>query len=180
MEDFSRMRIALLLVLTLAASSSLLRAAASHEATYVVGNLDGIEAGAAGIVNVDADRLTFRSGKLTIEAPFSKITGTELGAKLTHSEDVPLYKVWQLHKRYGDRTTYQNFTVNFTDAGGHEQTMTLEMPANAVASMHETLERQTGQKARRQRDDWWGDDVWRTDRNHQSWDQSAALATSSK
>ena len=174
------MRVVSLLILTLAASSSLLRAATSHEATYVVGNLDGIEPGAGGIVHVGADRLTFRSGKLTIDAPFSKITGTELGAKLTHSEDVPLYKVWELHKRFGDKTTYQNFTVNFTDASGHEQSMTLEMPASAVALMHETLERQTGQKARRQRDDWWGDEIWRTDRNHESWDQSAALATTAK
>ncbi len=171
------MRIASLLVVTLAAGSSLLHAATSYEATYVVGNLDGIEPGAGGIVHVGADRLTFRSGKLTIDAPFSKITGTELGAKLTHSEDVPLYKVWELHKRFGDKTTYQNFTVNFTDAGGNAHTMTIEMTANAVAAMHETLERQTGQKARRQQDDWWGDDIWRTDRNHQSWDQTAALGS---
>jgi hypothetical protein len=175
------MRIAFLLVLTLAVSSSLLRAAASHEATYVVGDLDGIETGAAGIVHIDADRLTFHSGKLTIEAPFAKISTTEMGAKLTHTDDAPRHKAWGLHKAPVDKTVYQNLIVNFKAASGKEQTMTLEMTDVDVAETFNTLELRTGQRVRRQREDgWWGDDVWRTDRNHQTWDQSAALATSPK
>src|SRR6266853_6177 len=103
------MRTASLLFLTLAAP--LLHGATNREATYVVGNLDALEPGAEGIVRLDGDALTFRSGKVTIEAPYAKISATEMGPTLTHSEDVPLYKVWQLHKRFADRTMYQNFTV---------------------------------------------------------------------
>jgi hypothetical protein len=171
------MRFVSLVLVTLAALASPLRAVTNREGTYVVGNLDGLEPGAEGIVHVDGDGLTFRSGKVTIEAPYAKITATEMGPTLTHSEDVPLYKVWQLHKRFADRTMYQNFTVNFKDAAGNDRSMTLEVTAAAAAEMHETLERRTGQKARSQQDDWWGDDLWRTDRNHHAWDQTAALGS---
>lgn len=171
------MRTASLLVLTVALGSSSLRAAASREATYTIGDLDGLEPGASGIVQLDNQGLKFHSGKITIDAPYSKISSAELGAKLTHSEDVPLYKIWELHKRFADKTTYQNFIVNFKDARGDEHSMTLEMTESAAAELHETIERRTGAKARSQRDDWWGDDMWRTNRNHQTWDQSAALGS---
>ncbi len=171
------MRIAFLAAVMLAACSPCLHAAANREATYVVGNLDGLEPGAAGIVLVDSDGLKFRSGKITIDAPFTKIASTELGAKLTHSEDVPLYKIWELHKRFAEKTAYQNFIVNFKDAHGMEQTMTLEMTASAAADVREMLERRTGEKAKRQQEDWWGDDIWRTNRNHQTWDQTAVLGS---
>jgi hypothetical protein len=171
------MRTTSLAVLTLAACTSLLHAATNREATYVVGNLDNLEPGAEGTVHIDGDGLTFRSGKVTIEAPYAKIATTEMGPTLTHNEDVPLYKVWQLRRRFADRTMYQNFTVNFKDSAGNDHTMTLEVTAAAAAELHETLERRTGQKARSQQTNWWGDDLWRTNRNHQDWDQSAALGS---
>ncbi|HEV2200625.1 MAG TPA: hypothetical protein VGR73_12450 [Bryobacteraceae bacterium] len=172
------MRAASLLALTLAACG-LSHAATNSEATYVVGNLNGLEPGAEGTLQLDGDRLTFRSGKLTIEAPYAQVTGAELGAKLTHSNDAPpLYKVWQLHKRFGgDKTIYQNFTVTFKDASGNDQTMTLEMTERAAAETQETLEVRTGRRAHQQRDDWWGDDRWRTNRNHETWDKTAALGS---
>jgi hypothetical protein len=104
-----------------------------------------------------------------------------MGAKLIHTDDAPSHKVWGLHKRPVDKTVYQNLIVNFKDASGKELTMTLEMTEVDVADTFNTLELRTGQRVRRQREDgWWGDDVWRTDRNHQTWDQSAALATPPK
>ena len=66
------MRIVSLAILVLAACSSLSHAATSQEATYVIGSLDGIEAGTTGIVHFDADRITFHSGKLTIARHFLK------------------------------------------------------------------------------------------------------------
>jgi hypothetical protein len=166
------MRAASLLALSLAACGCL-SAATNREATYVVGNLDGIEPGAAGVLRVEDDKLTFQTGKLTIEAPYAKVTGVEMGAKLTRSSDAPLYKFWELPKRFGEKTMYQNLTVAFTDASGNEQSMTLEMTESAAAQAYDALELRTGRKARRQQQDWWGDDVWRTNRNHESWDHSA-------
>lgn len=171
------MRAASLLALTLAACGWS-HAATNGEATYVVGNLDGLAPGAEGVLRLDGDKLTFQSAKLTVEAPFARITGAELGAKLTHSEAPPLYKIWELHKRFGgDKTTYQNFTVTFQDATGKDQTMTLEMTETAAVQTHEAVELRTGRKARRQQDDWWGDDRWRTNRNHETWDKTAALGS---
>lgn len=171
------MRMFSTVILALAVSPALLHAATNQEATYVVGNLDGVETGAKGIAHVDGGGLTFHTGKLTIDAPFAKITATEMGPKLVHPEEAPHRKAWELHKRLLDKTVYQNLIVNFKDASGKEQTMTLEMTESAAAEAFDTLELRTGQRVRRQREDgWWGDDVWRTDRNQQTWDQTAALA----
>src|SRR5580692_846395 len=117
------MRTASLLLLTLTAGSMSF-AATSQEATYVVGNLDGIHTGASGFVHLDDYRLTFRSGKVTVETPFAQVTGAELGSTLTHSSDAPRYKFWE---HFGSKTVYQNVTVNFKDGSGKEQTMTLEL-----------------------------------------------------
>jgi hypothetical protein len=164
----------LTLVLTLAAGS-IASAATSQEATYIVGNLDGVHTGATGYVRTDDANLMFRSGKVTIETPYAKITSAELGATLTHSSDAPRYKFWE---RFGNKTVYQNVTVNFKDSGGKEQTMTLELTAAAALEIHSTLELRTGLKAKRQQEEWWGDSIWKTTRNQKSWDtQSAALAS---
>ena len=74
----------------------------------MVGNLDNLEPGAEGILQLDAAGLTFHSGKVTLGLPYATIGGAELGAKLTRSSDVPLYKVWELHKRLGGKPVFQN------------------------------------------------------------------------
>ncbi len=170
------MKITSLLFVTIAAGSLAL-AAATQEATYVVGSLDEIAPGAAGVLHLDGDRLTFHSGKVTMETSYSKITGTELGPKLIHGADAPQHKAWSLHKHYSEKTVFQNLIVNFTDASGKAQTMTFEMTENGAGEIFGTLELRTGQRARRQQQEgWWGDDVWRTNRNGKDWDQSTAIA----
>jgi len=167
------MRTVSLMFLTLAAGSIAL-AATNREATYVVGNLDGVSAGATGYVRVDSDHLTFRAGKVTIETPFAKITGAELGPKLTHSSDNPKYKFWA---HLGSKTIYQNITVNFKNGSGNGQSMTLELTEAAALEIHNTLDIRTGMKARRQQqEEWWGDEYWKTLRNEKSWNtQTAAI-----
>jgi len=145
------------------------------EATYVVGNLDGMEAGAEGSLGVDSDRLLFRAEKTSVDVPFRKIVQVELGPTLTHSVDVPLYKVWQLHKRFlAEKPTYQNLTLNFKGDDGKEQSMTLEMLERATLRTYDTILIKTGRKPRHPKEDWWGDSVWRTNRTNPDWEKRNA------
>jgi len=166
------MRTSSLMLLILTAGS--LFAATNQEATYVVGNLDGLSAGATGYVRVENDGLTFHSGKVTIETPCAKITSTELGPKLTHSSDGSRLKFWEL-KRLSNKTIYQNLTVNFKNSAGIDRNMTLELTESAALEIQNLLDIRTGAKARQQQE-WWGDDIWKTPRNQKTWEtQTAAL-----
>ncbi|MEQ1885719.1 MAG: hypothetical protein ABL967_11710 [Bryobacteraceae bacterium] len=150
-------------------------AATTREATYVVGNLAGMEAGAEGVLTVDSGHLVFRSGKLAVEVPYKKLTQVELGATLTHSVDVPLYRVWQLHKRLlAEKPTFQNLTLNFKDADGKEQSMTLELLEEAAVQTSDYLLVKTGRKSKRPQEDWWGNSYWRTTRSTSDWDKRNA------
>ena len=156
-------------------SCGLLTAAATREATYVVGNLDGVEAGAEGVLTVDSDRLVFRAGKNTVEVPYKQMIQVELGPTLTHSVDVPLYRVWQLHKRFlAEKPTFQNLTLNFTGDDGKEQSMTLELLEGATLQTFDTILIKTGRKPRRPKEDWWGDSYWRTSRTNSDWEKKNA------
>ncbi|MEQ1946281.1 MAG: hypothetical protein ABL995_03780 [Bryobacteraceae bacterium] len=150
-------------------------AATTRDATYVVGNLEGVEAGSDGLITVDNNQLIFRSGKITVEVPYKKLTLVELGATLTHSVDVPIYRVWQLHKRLlAEKPTFQNLTLNFTDADGKEQSMTLELLEGVALQTHDYLLVKTGRKPKRPQEDWWGDSYWRTTRSSTDWDKRNA------
>ena len=54
----------------------------------------------------------FRSGKTVLSLPYSDIHNVELGTKVMPPSDGPLYKVWQLPKRFlTERAMHQ--MVNF-------------------------------------------------------------------
>jgi len=126
------MRTVSLMILTVAAGTMLF-AATNREATYTVGNLDGIHTGATGFVRVDDNTLSFRTGSTVVQTSYSNITSTELGSEGRHPVDVP-------RKRHGSKTVYQNLLVNFKDAEGKEQTMTLELTQPAAREIHNAVE----------------------------------------
>jgi hypothetical protein len=156
-------------------SCGLAAAATNREATYVVGNLHDIEAGAEGYLTLESGQLSFRAGKITVEVPYKKLTQVELGPTLTHSVDVPIYRVWELHKRLlAEKPVYQNLTLNFSDEDGNEQLMTLELLENAAVQTYDAVLIKTGRKPKRPKQDWWGDSVWRTTRTGTEWDKRNA------
>lgn len=157
-----------------------LAAANVHTTTYVVGNLDNIAAGAIGTVNLsDARAIVFRTRETTVEVAYANISKAELGARVTHTPDVPFYKVWELHKRLlAPRDSTQYLTVDFKDAGGQDRTMTLELDASVAADMLAVIEIHQGKRPAAvydaHPDQWWGDGTWKTSRNTPKWDASAA------
>jgi len=157
-------------------------AANVHTTTYVVGNLDNISAGAIGSVNLSDDRaIVFHTRETTVQIAYPNITKAELGARVTHTPDVPLYKVWELHKRLlAPRDSTQYLTVDFKNADGQDRTMTLELDASVASDMLAVIEIHQGKRPAAvydaHPDQWWGDGTWKTNRNTPKWNPSGSGA----
>jgi hypothetical protein len=140
--------------------------ATSAAAVYVVGNLDGISPGSEGILALDEDKAVFRSGKMSFPIRYHDIHSAELGTKLNQPVDAPLYKVWQLHKRFVGRTAHQMLNLELVDKDGNNQTLTLEMEESSAAETLDALEFKMGKKHRATNGEaWWGDSLWKTPQN---------------
>lgn len=136
-------------------------------AEYVIGNLDGISPGSEGILVLEKSQAVFRSGKISLAIRYRDVHDAELGTKLNPPADVPLYKVWQLHKRFVNRPVHQMLTLQFVDPSGNSQTMTLEMEEAAAVDTMNELELKLGKKHRATNGEaWWGDSLWKTPNNH--------------
>ncbi len=139
-------------------------------AVYVVGNLDGVSPGAEGILVLEKDQAVFRSGKTVLPMPYSEIHNVELGTKVVPSS-APLYKVWQLHKRFqADRPAQRMVNFQFSDKDGKDQTITLEFEESAANETLAEIEIRQGKRIAPRRatngDPWWGDSAWKTSRNN--------------
>ncbi len=139
-------------------------------AVYAVGNLDGVSPGAEGILVLEQNQAVFRSGKLVLPIPYADIHNVDLGTKVV-PPSAPLYKVWQLHRRFLVEHPAQRM-VNFelTDKDGHDQSMTLEFEEAAANETLAGIEIRQGKRMLPKRatngDPWWGDSVWKTASNN--------------
>jgi hypothetical protein len=119
--------IAILAIATLTVTSAAFAASRAETTTYVDGNLTGVSPNTGGtLMFSDDNAMSFRTGLSTVAVPYTSISHAELGATKETSHDVPLYKVWALHKR-GGKTETQLLIVNFKNDAGEEKSMTLEL-----------------------------------------------------
>ena len=152
--------------------------------TYVDGNVSSLKPNTGGtLVFSDNNSMLFRTGLAEVAVPYASILRAELGATQTHGHDEPAYKVWALPKRL-HKTETQLLTLEFKNGLGESQTMTLELAKPAASSVLSTIEEQTakpgdGDKSATAsvktpskdlaKDDWWGDNYWKTNRNQTTW-----------
>jgi hypothetical protein len=139
-------------------------------AVYVVGNLDGVSPGAEGILVLEKEQAVFRSGKTVLPMPYSDIHSVELGTKVV-PPSAPLYKVWQLHKRFlVEHPAQRMVNFEFTDKDGKDQSITLEFAESAANETLAEIEIHQGKRIAPKRatngDPWWGDSVWKTGGNN--------------
>jgi hypothetical protein len=137
---------------------------------YVVGNLDNVSPGAEGILVLEKEQAVFRSGKTVLPLPYNDIHNVELGTKVVPAT-VPLYKVWQLHKRFlVERPTQRMVNIAFSDKDGKDQTITLEFEESAANQTLAEIEIHQGKRIAPKRatngDPWWGDSAWKTTSNN--------------
>src|SRR6202011_5189534 len=108
-------------VILLASAVALAGSGGAVPAVYVVGNLEAVSPGAEGILVLEKEQAVFRSGKTTVAIPYSEIHSLELGIKVV-PPSIPLYKVWQLHKRFlVERPAQRMVNFEFSGQGGQHQ-----------------------------------------------------------
>lgn len=118
----------------------------SETTTYVDGNLTGVSPNTGGTLLFSDDKaMYFRTGLATVAIPYAGVTKAELGATKVNSHDVPLYKVWSLHKRFTGKTQTQFLVVEFKSEEGEDKTMTLELAHSSAASVLSTIQSHTSQ-----------------------------------
>src|ERR1700692_30914 len=148
--------------------------------TYVDGNLKDVSPNTGGTLQFTEDKtMYFNTGVVSIPVPYASITKAELGATKTHAHEVPLYKVWALHKRLTEKTQTQYLTVGFKNAEGEDQTMTLELARAIAPEVLSTIQNRSGLTLARSKSSagpnaWWGDEFWKTSRNADKWNQTVA------
>ena len=169
------MRIIALLGLGILACGASFGASRLEMATYVEGNLTGLTPQTEGtLVLADDKAMSLKTEQHAIPVVYSTITKAELGATKVHTQQVPLYKVWSLHKRFIGKTRTQYLTVDFKNEDGEDQTMTLELAQTAASDVLSAIQDHTGLGAKAKPAEWWGDDIWKTTRNADRWSKSAA------
>lgn len=133
-----------LAALTVAATTAAPAASRSETTTYVDGNIAGVSPNTGGtLVLSDEKAMSFRTGLSTVAIPWASVTHVELGATKETSHDVPVYKVWALHKRFGGKTETQLLIVNFKNEGGEEKSMTLEVAKGSAGNVLSTIQAHT-------------------------------------
>ena len=154
----------------LTASLAALAGPGGGSAVYVIGNLEGILPGAEGILVLEEDQAVFRSGKVVLPVPYGDIRNVELGTKVLPPSGVPIYKIWQLHKRFpAQRPLHQMVNFEFIDKDRKDHSMTLEFEEAAANETLVEIETRTGKRKRATNaDPWWGDSAWKTTRNSNS------------
>jgi hypothetical protein len=85
--------------------------------------------------------------------------------------NAPLYKVWQLHKRFlAEHPAQRMVNIQFSDKEGKDQTITLEFDEAAANETLAGIEIHQGKRIPPRRatngDAWWGDSAWKTTRNN--------------
>lgn len=167
------MRFLTLPTLTILAGG-LLAAADSTTVTYIDGNVAELSPSTGATLNMNNPQsMELKTPLHKVEIPYKQISKAELGSVMVHTADPePLYKVWALPKRLMKSET-QQMTVAFTDGNGQDQTMTLEMPKASADSVLATIQRHSAKVADT---GWWGDSVWKTNRNRDTWGGAGTVA----
>jgi hypothetical protein len=167
------MRITSLLALAVLAGGAALASSAPETTIYVDGNLTGVTPHTSGtLLFTDDQAMQFRTLATTVDVPYQGISKAELGATKVHTPDVPMYKVWALHKRFLGKTKTQYLMVHYKNEAGEERNMTLEMSPPSAEEVLSSIESHTG-KGKSAKSEWWGDDIWKTTRNADKWNKTA-------
>jgi hypothetical protein len=149
------MRLLILSVFALVAGS-----AAASDFTYLSGTVPALTPNSGGKLTYSSGKaIQLRTSDQKVAIPYNDIVRVELGEVHTPAPD-PIYKVWSLHKRFSPKGETQEVTVTFKDEAGHEQTATLELAKQDATAVVAAIQ---------DRNEWWGDQVWKTRRNDEQW-----------
>ncbi|SRR5579871_901536 len=155
------------------ASTVALRAATVE---YVGGTGSSIPANTVGTLNFDdGGMLRFTYGGTVYSLPYDQITTTDINKAdshhVLHKIPVPTFNP---HFR---KTT---LSIHYKDAAGAVQTLNFAMTSDMASDAQDTIAlKKTGPRnvVADRATDWWGDGLWKTNRNKATWDAAAQAQT---
>jgi hypothetical protein len=155
-------------------AAGFLAGADSATVTYIDGNVAELAANSGATLYLNnSQSMELKTPLHKVQIPYAQISKAELGSVMAHTADPePLYKVWALPKRLVKSET-QQMTVAYTDGNGQDQTMTLEMSKAVADGVLTTIERRSAKVTNTA---WWGDNVWKTTRNRDTWGGAGTVA----
>ena len=149
------------------ASTLALMAATGVE--YVGGTVKSIPANTVGTLNFDdGAQLRFTYGGQVYGLPYDQITSTDIakaeGHHVLHKIPVPT-----LNPHFRKMT----LSIHFKDSVGAAQTLNFDMTSDSANDAQDEIAlKKTGPRnvVADRSSDWWGDGLWKTNRNKASWD----------
>ncbi len=160
------------LVLAAVAPAALL--AASDSVQYVGGTVKSIPVNSAGTFSFeDAKEFRFTYNGSVFKLPYDKITSTEI-------EKADVRRVMHVFPAMSPIASHrkQTLVINYTDASGSAGTVNFELAAYKAADAQATIAAKRSPispaTAAAASNAWWGDSVWKTQRNQSTWAAQAA------
>jgi hypothetical protein len=145
-----------------------------ENSTYIDGTVAALKPNTGGtLVFSDKDAMLFKTPMGEVAVPYTRIQRAELGAAQAHPNATPAYKVWTLPRRL-HRNETQLLTVEFKNKAGEDQLMKFELAKPAASNVLAEIQDRTAKKASASSQAWWGDSIWKTQRNASTWDNQSA------
>jgi hypothetical protein len=145
--------------------------AASESVQYVGGTVKSIPVNTTGAFNFDdAKEFRFSYNGSVYNLPYAQITGTEI-------EKADIRRVWHVFPAMSPMASHrqQTLVINYTDASGVTGSLNFELMAYRAVDAQETIAaKKAPLSSAGTTDEWWGDRVWKTNRNQAVWDQRSA------
>jgi hypothetical protein len=104
------------------------------------------------------------------------VTNSESKEQPVFDEKEPMYKFWTLRKKLLPPTPLQEVTIEYKDAKGAANSVTLSMEKPLADWLAARLLKAEERKAEL-RGEWWGDQVWKTKRNETGWGGAGEIAS---
>jgi hypothetical protein len=147
---------------------------ASSAVEYVGGTVKAIPANSTGAFNFDdAKELRFNYGASVYALPYEQITATDIGKVQGESHHI----LRKIPVPSFSRDPKETLTIGYKDAAGATGTLSFELTARQAAQARDSI---TIKKALIQADiearsnEWWGDKIWKTNRNKALWEAQSA------
>ena len=145
---------------------------ASNTIEYVSGTEKSIPANSVGSFNFDSSKeMWFTYSASVYKLPYEQITSTDIAKGETHHvlRKIPVPSLMPGHKK-------ETLTINYKDATGATGSLSFVLTASNAAAAQETIasKKAAPQATATQSTEWWGDKIWKTNRNKAAWDAQSA------
>ena len=147
---------------------------ASNAIEYVGGSAKAIPANSTGTFNFDdAKELRFNYGASVYALPYEQITTTDIGKVKGESHHI----LRKIPVPSFSRDPKETLTIAYKDAAGATGTLSFELTASQAAHTRDNIAMKKAiieADIQARSNEWWGDKLWKTNRNKAAWEAQSA------